>query len=237
MQLNGNLPIRNQCVHKVIVNYLEADLFLWGSYGYGLDVIAPELPERVLAPLGAQKANLDPYIKDLFMQFGLQEVRHVRIRERFNHPPARRKLKGAIGVKYSFPRPLLNLDKYNFAMIMDRAIGRKLHPPLDPYSNSINYLLSAYVISYLGMTTYTGGSADVLGSTDKLVVPYGITAAEFTAAISNLRNTLSHEFVDEGVVVPKQLGAEGQITGNVIAGDVDSAAISATPANSSPPST
>nr|XP_024397832.1 desiccation-related protein PCC13-62-like [Physcomitrium patens] len=157
MQLNGNLPIRNQCVHKVIVNYLEADLFLWGSYGYGLDVIAPELPERVLAPLGAQKANLDPYIKDLFMQFGLQEVRHVR------------KLKGAIGVKYSFPRPLLNLDKYNFAMIMDRAIGRKLHPPLDPYSNSINYLLSAYVISYLGMTTYTGGSADVLGSTDKLV--------------------------------------------------------------------
>lgn len=69
------------------------------------------------------------------------------------------------------------------------------------------------------------------------VVPYGITAAEFTAAISNLRNTLSHEFVDEGVVVPKQLGAEGQITGNVIAGDVDSAAISATPANSSPPST
>lgn len=71
---------------KVIVNYLEADLFLWGSYGYGLDVIAPELPERVLAPLGAQKANLDPYIKDLFMQFGLQEVRHVRCIPQFPQP-------------------------------------------------------------------------------------------------------------------------------------------------------
>jgi hypothetical protein len=50
--------------------------------------------------------------------------------------------------------------------------------------------------------------------------PYGITVAEFTNRISDLRNKLGQEGIkDEGLVVPKKFGAEGQIRGNVLAGD------------------
>lgn len=54
------------------------------------------------------------------------------------------------------------------------------------------------------------------------VAPYPYTVAEFTTAISNLRNNLSHAFVDEGIVVPRYLGAEGMITGNILSADKNS---------------
>jgi len=60
------------------LEYFEAEYFLWASYGYGLDVLADYLVDGGPAPLGAQKANLDPYYTDLFKQLGLQEVGHLR---------------------------------------------------------------------------------------------------------------------------------------------------------------
>lgn len=57
---------------------------------------------------------------------------------------------------------------------------------------------------------------------DMKVAPYNYTVADFSNAISTLRNDLSHAFVDEGLVVPKYLGAEGNITGNILSGDKDS---------------
>jgi len=62
------------------------------------------------------------------------------------------------------------------------------------------------------------------------VVPYNYTVAEFTAKISTLRNTLSQDFVDEGIVVSAELGAEGKITGNILAADKDSIEYIRTPA-------
>lgn len=62
------------------------------------------------------------------------------------------------------------------------------------------------------------------------VQPYGISVAEFTDKISVLRNKLGGAGLkDEGIVVPPKLGAEGKISGNVIAGDVNSVAYSRTP--------
>lgn len=63
---------------------------------------------------------------------------------------------------------------------------------------------------------------------DSKVWPYEYTVAEFTNAISCLRNTLSHAFVDEGLVVPKELGAEMKVTGNILSADKDSAAYART---------
>jgi hypothetical protein len=57
---------------------------------------------------------------------------------------------------------------------------------------------------------------------DKVVWPYNYTVADFSNAISSLRNNASHAFVDEGLVVPKYLGAEGMITGNILSADADS---------------
>lgn len=62
------------------------------------------------------------------------------------------------------------------------------------------------------------------------VKPYGITVAEFTSRISSLRNKLGHAGVkDEGIVVRRNEGAEGRITGNTLAGDQYSISYDRTP--------
>lgn len=64
----------------------------------------------------------------------------------------------------------------------------------------------------------------------KKVEPYGISVAEFTDRISELRNSLGRDGVkDEGLVVPPVRGAEGRIAGNVLAGDKNSLAYDRTP--------
>ena len=57
---------------------------------------------------------------------------------------------------------------------------------------------------------------------DKVVAPYKYTVADFSNAISNLRNSASHAFVDEGLVVPSNLGAEKMTSGNILSADGDS---------------
>lgn len=62
------------------------------------------------------------------------------------------------------------------------------------------------------------------------VNPYNITVAEFTNRISELRNKLGKAGLkDEGLIVPKAVGAEGKIKGNVLAGDKYSAGYARTP--------
>jgi hypothetical protein len=62
------------------------------------------------------------------------------------------------------------------------------------------------------------------------VDPYDITVAEFTNRISEMRNYIGKQgFKDEGLVVPRALGAEGRTSGNVIAGDRYSVAYERSP--------
>ncbi|KAH9683946.1 Desiccation-like protein [Citrus sinensis] len=121
--------------------------------------------------------------------------------------------------------------KYN------ETFGKPLNPPLDPYANSINYLIASYLNPYVGLTGYVGANpnlqdavsqrlvAGLLGvesgqdavirtllyeKANEKVHPYGTRVAEFTNKISQLRNNLGHSGVtkDEGLVVPRALGAE-----------------------------
>lgn len=64
---------------------------------------------------------------------------------------------------------------------------------------------------------------------DKKVVPYNYTTAEFTAATANLRNSYTGAVVTEGIAVAEALGAEGMITRNILANDVDSVAYTSVP--------
>lgn len=65
------------------LEFLEAEWFLWGSLGYGLDYVRPELTGGGPPPIGVQKANLDPLVRKFIQEFGYQEVGHLR----FFHPP------------------------------------------------------------------------------------------------------------------------------------------------------
>jgi hypothetical protein len=69
------------------LEYTEAEFFLHGAYGKGLDQIAPKLALGGPPPVGARKANLDEVTWGIVAEFGLQEVAHVRFvrRTRYMH--------------------------------------------------------------------------------------------------------------------------------------------------------
>ncbi|OAY70176.1 Desiccation-related protein PCC13-62 [Ananas comosus] len=224
------------------LEYLEAEFFLWGALGHGLDVVAPNLTEGGPSPVGARKAALDPLILDVVTQFAYQEVGHIRA--------IKKRVKG-------FPRPLLDLSATNFAKTVNNALNRELNPPFDPYANGLNFLLASYLIPYVGLTGYVGANPKLKSARAKRLVagllavesaqdtvirtllyerlltkvyPYDFTVAEFTNRASHLRNKLGKSGVkDEGLVVPPVLGAEGKIQGNIIAGDRYSTAYDRTP--------
>ncbi|KAL7242919.1 hypothetical protein ACSBR1_015342 [Camellia fascicularis] len=224
------------------LEYLEAEFFLWGSLGYGLDSIAPNLTMGGPPPVGTTKARLDPFTKDVILQFAFQEVGHLRA------------IKNTVR---GFPRPLLNLSAEAFGNVMNSAFGRALKPAFDPYANELNFLLASYVIPYVGLTGYVGANPKLQSPISKRLVagllaiesgqdavirgllyerarekvkPYGITVAAFTDHISELRNKLGSAGVkDEGLIVPTFQGAEGKLRGNVLAGDQNSVGYDRTP--------
>ncbi|RCV44841.1 hypothetical protein SETIT_9G407000v2 [Setaria italica] len=225
------------------LEYTEAEFFLHGAYGAGLDEAAPGLARGGPPPVGARKANLDEETRRVVSEFALQEVGHLRV------------IQQTVG---GFPRPLLNLSADNFARVMDNAFGYRLNPPFDPYTNSLNFLLACYVIPYLGINGYVGTNPIIDGYKTKELVagllgveagqdaafrtllfrrrgeavpPYNVTVAEFTDRVSALRNRLGRCGVkDEGLTVPRELGAEGAICTNVLSADRDSLSYSRTPA-------
>ncbi|KAF7806787.1 Retrovirus-related Pol polyprotein LINE-1 [Senna tora] len=121
--------------------YLEAEFYLIGSTGRGLDSYAPGLAQGGPPPIGGRLALLDSLTtRDIIFQFGLQDIGQMRaIRSRLSEA--------------EFPsRPLLNISNNLFAQIMNDAFGRTLRPPFNPYANTINFLIASYVIPYVGVT-------------------------------------------------------------------------------------
>ncbi|RDX76363.1 hypothetical protein CR513_43649, partial [Mucuna pruriens] len=217
------------------LEYLVAEFFFYGATGRGLDAVAPELAQGGPPPIGGKFAILDPYVRDVIFQFALQKLGHFRA--------IKRTVKG-------IPRPLLNISKQLFADLMDRAFEQRLDPPFDPYASTLNFLIASFVVSELAPPIYIGFSQELQNATFKrlvtelvavessqqaviraylfehrgfLVEPYEVTVAEFTSRIGELEIRLGNkEIIIEGVVVPRSQGAEGKVSGNVIAGDKDS---------------
>ncbi|KAE8681617.1 Desiccation-related protein PCC13-62 [Hibiscus syriacus] len=224
------------------LEFLEAEFFLFGALGRGLDDFAPSLAQGGPPPVGGRIADLDPLIRRIIQEFGYQEIGHIRA------------ITQSVG---GIPRPQLNLSDESFAAIMNRAMNTTLNPPFNPYANSINYLLASYVIPYVGLVGYVGTIPDLTRRTSRSLVasllgveagqdavirgllyeranetvrPYGMTVADFTNRISELRNRLGMCGVkDEGLIVPVQLGAENRTTSNILSADANSLSYSRTP--------
>ncbi|PON96583.1 Desiccation-related protein [Trema orientale] len=224
------------------LEFLEAEFFLRGALGRGLDAINSSLAEGGPPPIGARKANLDPLLHRIIEEFGYQEVGHLR---------------AIITTVGGFPRPLMDLSPQNFAKLFDDAVGFHLEPPFDPYANSLNYLLASYVLPYVGLVGYVGAIPGLTHNTTRRLVasllgveagqdavirtllyergqeevfPYGITVEKFTNYISELRNELAKCGIkDEGLRVPKVLGAENRTTSNILSADPSSLSYARTP--------
>ncbi|XP_057502047.1 ferritin-like catalase Nec2 [Actinidia eriantha] len=224
------------------LEFLEAEFFLWGALGYGLDHAAPHLVMGGPPPVGVHKANLDLLTKNIITEFAYQEVGHLRI------------IQSTVG---AFPRPLLNLSAQNFAKLFDEAFGYGLDPPFDPYRDGLSYMLGSYVIPYMGLVGYVGANPLLMGyktkrllagllgvesgqdavirmylyeRAEELVQPYNHTVAEFTIRISELRNRVAMCGIkDEGIVVPPQLGAENLTESNVLSAGFNSLSYRRTP--------
>ncbi|GAU50581.1 hypothetical protein TSUD_410060 [Trifolium subterraneum] len=222
----------------VLLASLIIKFFLFGALGKGLDEFAPELADGGPPPIGAKVAKIkDKVIRDIIFQFGLQEVGHLRA--------IKNTVKG-------FPRPLLDLSKSSFAKVIDKAFGRPLHPPFDPYANDINFLLASYLIHYVGLTGYVGANPLLQNATSKQLVggllgvesgqdavirtllyerralkvkPYGVSVAEFTDRISNLRNILGNGGLKDVGLGNIDFGK----IGNILAGDQSSLSYPRTP--------
>ncbi|KAI3881063.1 hypothetical protein MKW92_050615 [Papaver armeniacum] len=82
-------------------------------------------------PIGAQKANLDKLVSRIIEEITMIIVYIIRA------------IKTTVG---GFPRPLVDLSASIFAKITNNAFGYPLDPPFDPYANSLNFMLAAYVI-------------------------------------------------------------------------------------------
>ncbi|KAK7388034.1 hypothetical protein VNO78_22835 [Psophocarpus tetragonolobus] len=217
------------------VAFLAAEFWLICATGCGMDVFAPELVKGGPPPIGGQMVNLDPLTKNVTLQYGLLAIGVLRA------------TKDVVEV---FPRPFLNITKQVFAEIMDQSFEQTLEPPFDPYASTLNYQIASYIISLDGPNLYPeiipvlqktkfkelasgieGVAFGVKNSIrsylyecrDMLVPPYNVCVAEFTNRISERANKLGKEGIkSEGLVVPKSLGADRRVSGNVIEADKNS---------------
>ncbi|KAM5549648.1 desiccation-related protein PCC13-62 [Rosa sericea] len=226
------------------LEFLETEFFLYGALGKGLDSINPAYSQGGPPPIGGQKALLeDPVVARIIEEFAYEEVGHIRA------------ITSTVG---GFPRPLLNISREQFARSFNDVVGYPLIPPFEPYANSLNFLLAAYIIPYVGLNGYVS-TLPSLNSTisrslvakllaiesgqdavirtllyeraNERVVPYKFTVAELTNLISARRNSLGGcGNKDEGIILPnKTLGAENQTTSNVLSADANSLAYARTP--------
>ncbi|XP_004290772.1 PREDICTED: desiccation-related protein PCC13-62-like [Fragaria vesca subsp. vesca] len=225
------------------LEFLEAEFFLFGALGTGLDSINPNLAGGGPPPFGAQRALLDPVVARIMEEFGYQQVGHIR----------------AIIDKFGgIPRPLLNISRENFARGFNGIVGFNLIPPFNPYANTLNYLLAAYSIPYIALGGYVGRirnlttidnralAASLLGivagqdavirtllytRANQFVPPYPLTVAEFTNRISARRNFFGGcGNKDEGILLPDTtLGAENRTTSNILSADFYSVAYTRRP--------
>uniref|UniRef100_I1PSI5 Desiccation-related protein PCC13-62 n=1 Tax=Oryza glaberrima TaxID=4538 RepID=I1PSI5_ORYGL len=211
--------------------FVEAEWFLHGALGRGIDFIDGALSGGGPPPTGARKATLDFRATEVAAELGYQEVGHIRA------------ITQSMG---GFPRPAIDLSDAVFAAVMDDAMATRLDPPFDPYASSVNFLLASYILPHItasaalqaSMLAVEAGQDAVIRMmlyerSDEVVAPYrGRTVAEFTRRISEWRNAASRcGAKDEGVkVLDRRQGAERRTVSNILGAGDDSLGFARTPA-------
>ncbi|KAK2967432.1 hypothetical protein RJ640_022364 [Escallonia rubra] len=199
------------------LEHLEADFFLWGALGYGLDQVAPWLVMGGPPLIGAQRANLDNLTQRIIEEFGAHNFAKV-FDEAFGFP-----------LVPPFD-PYRNSLSYMQGSYMIPYVGLVGYVGTNPNING--YITKRLLAGLLGVEA---GQDAVIRSylyerAKEVVHPYNRTVAEFTIRISELRNLLAMCGIkDEGIIVPLELGAENRTMSNVLSANYDSLSYRRTP--------
>ncbi len=174
------------------LEYLEAEFYLRAAFGTGLS--AQDVGSNPGAVTGGRRVDFDnPVIQAYASEIAQEEQKHVQF--------LRAALIAATGTAISRPR----IDFQSSFPTLAAAAG--LGWGFDPFANSSNFLLAAYVFEDVGVTAYHG-AAPLITNKAYLDKAAGILAVEAyhaglirtvlfaagqskaTAQISNLRATL-----------------------------------------------
>ncbi|EIE26901.1 hypothetical protein COCSUDRAFT_59405 [Coccomyxa subellipsoidea C-169] len=164
---------------------------------------------------GGQKARLSPAVQTIAAEFARDEVAHLAFL---------RKAAGAAAV----PCPQIDIGG-SFNAVIKAALGSRAGDNVfSPYTNDVNFLLSAFLFEDVGATAFagaipvltgpvaTGAAAGILGveayhggllrqwlfnNGDLIVQPYGIQIVSFVQALSDLRAKVGGG-KDEGITIP-----------------------------------
>ncbi|KAL4355236.1 hypothetical protein GQ457_06G029880 [Hibiscus cannabinus] len=71
---------RDQIQFALNLEFLEADFFLLGALGKGLDGFDSSLARGGPPPVGGRIADLEPTVRRIIGEFGYQEIGHIRFR-------------------------------------------------------------------------------------------------------------------------------------------------------------
>ena len=210
------------------LEYLEAEFYLLAAFGHGLSL--QDVGANPGQVTGGRKVDFDNRLVEAYArEIAREEQKHVQF--------LRAALIAATGTAVSRPRIDFTSSFPGLAMAAGLGAG------FDPFANSNNFLLAAYVFEDVGVTAYHG-AAPLITNKAYLDRAAGILAVEAyhaglirtvlfaegkereTALISNLRATLdgtagTTDLDDVGVgtfSIPTIVNASNRNNGNTILG-------------------
>ncbi|MED6183378.1 hypothetical protein PIB30_037383 [Stylosanthes scabra] len=116
------------------LEYLEAELFLHGATGRGIDDVDLELAQGGLPPIGGNKAVLDEVTRHTY---------HLAV---------------CLSRSWTFEMlsALLNIRRKYLLMSWIVPLENLYKPPFDPYAGAINFYLLLMLFHFVGLNEYVG---------------------------------------------------------------------------------
>lgn len=134
------------------LEYLEAEFYLRGTYGYGLSAADTSGTGTLGTVTGGAKVSFSSALYGQYAQeVANDELDHVRF------------LRAALGTS-AVARPTIDLrTSFTTAAIAAGIIGAG--QTFDPFANEVNFLIAAFIFEDVGVTAYNGASTFIKNKT------------------------------------------------------------------------
>jgi hypothetical protein len=193
------------------LEYLEANFYSYATTGVGIESQGVEITGRgtqgtVNVPTTSMVTFSDPSVQQYAAEITADEIAHVKF------------LRGLVLAAGHIPIAQPAIDLVNSFNTAASAAG--LGSSFSPFTNDLNFLLGAFIFEDVGVTAYHGALASFIGKNTMkdaagimgteayhasnvrtLLFEKGSAAQAAAQDISNARNSLGGQGLDQGVVV------------------------------------